>query len=436
MIHVNRAMAILCATFACLTGAGNAATETTLHGFQCTPDGSEPLAGLTQAPSGNLLGTTFVGGLDEAGSVFNLTPPRSGGTNWTESLPYSFEEQTEPPPVTDAVHPMGGVLLGRGGVLYGTGYYSADFGCGGGGCGAVFALTHRPSLAVQPHPSNMWHEQVVYDFLGMPDGQNPIGNLIADNTGALYGVTTNGGAAGAGAVFKLSPPSTPGQAWTETILYSFQNQADGGFPAAGLLMDKTGALYGTTPYSGDLGAGTVFKITPPAHSGNPWSETVLYTFGLSGAPDDGDQPMASLIADSTGTLYGTTIFGGTQGRGAVFMLTPPGGGQSNWTETTLYSFMNNGDGALPGAALLFFKRNLYGTTEGTGGTGSYGSVFELAAPKPGVTTWPESTLYQFAGTTDGKYPVSTLISDSAGNLYGTAEAGGPRGCGVAFEVAP
>jgi uncharacterized repeat protein (TIGR03803 family) len=436
MIHVTRAIATLCTTLACFAGAGNAgAAETTLYGFQCAPDGSEPLAGFVQTKSGNLLGTTFAGGVNEAGTVFNLAPPHSGGTSWTESALYSFDSNTEQPPVTDAVHPMGGLVLANLGAFYGTGYRSADFGCGGSGCGAVFSMTHLPTLAVQRHPNSVWHENVVYDFLGMPDGQNPIGNLISDHAGSLYGVTTNGGATGAGAVFRLSPPTT-GQAWTETILYSFQNQADGGFPAAGLLIDKTGALYGTTPYSGDLGEGTVFKVTPPAKSGNPWTESVLYTFGLSGAPDDGNQPMASLIADSTGALYGTTIFGGTQGNGAVFKLTPPSGGQTAWAETTLYSFQNNGDGALPSAALLMQKRNLYGTTEGTGGTGSYGSVFQLAPPAAGMTAWTETTLYRFTGTTDGKYPVSTLVADSVGNLYGTAEAGGPRNCGVAFEVAP
>jgi uncharacterized repeat protein (TIGR03803 family) len=418
-----------------MAGAGNAA-ETSLYGFQCAPDGSAPLAGLTPTNAGHLLGTTFGGGSAGAGTFFNLAPPASPGANWTETVPYSFASQTEQPPVTDAAHPMGGLLPGAAGVLYGAGYYSADFGCGGGGCGAVFALSQVPTLAKQPHPFARWHEQVVYDFLGMPDGQNPIGDLIADHAGSLYGATTNGGAAGAGSVFQLTPPTTPGQAWTETILYSFQNQADGGFPAAGLLMDKSGALYGTTPYSGDLGAGTVFKITPPARAGSAWTESVLYTFGLSGAQDDGDQPMASLIFDQNGALYGTTIFGGTHGDGAVFMLTPPGSGQTSWTEATLYSFTNSGDGALPGAALMFAKRKLYGTTEGTGGIGSYGSVFEIAPPAEGATAWTETTLYKFAGATDGKYSLSPLIADSVGNLYGTTEAGGPRGCGVVFEVAP
>ena len=433
MIHRIAANSILCATFACMAGTATAtaATETGLYGFQCNPDGSEPLAGLQQIKSGHLLGTTYSGGSSQAGTIFNLAPPVSGGANWTETLAYSFASQTEPPPVTDATHPMGGLLLGEAGVFYGTGYFSADFGCGGSGCGAVYALTHQ-----LVHKVITYREQVAYDFLGMPDGQNPIGNLIKDSTGALYGVTANGGAAGAGSVYKLTPPASGQTNWTETILYSFHNQTDGGFPAAGLLFDKAGALYGTTTQSGESGTGTVFKLTPPTHGGNPWNESVLYTFGISGAPDDGGQPMASLIFDQNGALYGTTIFGGTAGRGAVFMLTPPSGGQTSWTETTLYSFMNNGDGALPGAALLFLKRNLYGTTEGTGGTGSYGTVFELAKPKSGMTAWTENTLYKFAGTTDGKYPLSPLIADSVGNLYGTTEAGGPQKCGVVFEVAP
>lgn len=433
MIHRIVANSIFYATLACMTGAGaaSAATETGIYGFQCEPDGSEPLAGLVQIKTGNLFGTTFEGGTSQGGTVFNLTPPATEGANWTESVAYSFDSQVEQPPVTDATHPMGGLVVGKGGALYGTGYYSADFGCGGSGCGAVYSLK-----AKRKHMVITYEEQVVYDFLGMPDGQNPIGNLIKDSTGALYGVTANGGAAGAGSVYKLTPPASGQTDWTETILYSFQNQADGGFPAAGLMFDTKGALYGTTTQSGELGSGTVFKLAPPVHGAKTWTESVLYTFGLSGAPADGAQPMASLIFDQNGALYGTTIFGGTAGDGAVFMLTPPAGGQTSWTETTLYSFMNTGDGALPGAALLFQKRNLFGTTEGTGGTGSYGTVFELAKPKSGKTAWTENTLYKFAGTTDGKYPLSPLFADSLGNLYGTTELGGPQKCGVVFEVAP
>jgi uncharacterized repeat protein (TIGR03803 family) len=414
-----------------LAGAGSAApVETTLYGFRCAPDGSSPFAAVVADKTGNLLGTTFSGGSLNIGTAFRLAPPTGGGTSWTESVLYSFESRRERPPATDATSPMGGLLLGHGGVPYGTGYYSNDTGCGGRGCGAVYALLH-PTMH-----SPLWRDQVIYDFLGTPDGANPIGTLISDSTGALYGVTTNGGASGAGSVFRLAPPSTKGQPWTPTILYSFKNQTDGGFPAAGLISDSSGALYGTTADSGDLGVGTVFKLTPPSKSGKPWTESVLYTFGLSGAPDDGDQPMAALVANNSGTLFGTTLFGGTAGRGVVFRLTPPKTGKKKWNETTLYSFQNNGDGALPGAALLLQPKSLYGTTEGTGATGNYGTVFELAQPPAGSTIWTETTLYQFSGGADGKYPLSALIADSAGNFYGTTEAGGPQKCGVVFEVSP
>jgi len=431
MIHANRAITALCATLACVAYVGiAAAAETTLYGFQCTPDGSEPLAGLVPAKSGNLLGTTFAGGLSQGGTIFDLAPPASGETNWTESVLYSFDSQTEQPPVTDAVHPMGGLVLGQAGVFYGTGYHSADFGCDDSGCGAVYALTPK-----RQHMVTTYHESVVYDFLGMPDGQNPIGNLVVDSTGALYGVTTYGGTAGAGTVFELTPPAAAGQPWTNTTLYNFQNGTDGGFPAAGLLFGTGGVLYGTTADSGS-GTGTVFKLTPPTKSGHPWTETVLYTFGISGAPDDGAQPMATLVANKNGALFGTTLFGGTDGLGAVFRLLPPKAGKNHWNYATLYSFTNSGDGALPGAALLLKANAMYGTTEGTGGTGSYGTVFEIAPPTGGSTTWTETTLYQFTGGADGKYPFSTLIADSAGNLYGTTEVGGPQKCGVAFEVTP
>jgi uncharacterized repeat protein (TIGR03803 family) len=407
------------------------ASETTLYSLPCYPLGNEPYAGLAMDKDGDLFGTTFAGGSVNLGTTFELIPPGTGSTSWTATNIYSFGSQTEVPPVTDATRPMSVLLEQKKGIFIGTGYESDDLGCGGTGCGAIFSLTPPTSGQTQ------WAEQVLYDFEGGADGANPAAGLIADGSGNLYGTTLNGGSAGAGTVFELSPPGYPGGPWTESILLNFHNGTDGGYPMAPLIIDGSGSLYGTTQDSGEFGAGTVFKLAPPATVGAPWTETVLYTFGLSGAPADGDQPVAGLVEDANGALYGTTLFGGTAGRGVVFELVPPAAGQTTWTETTLYSFTNGTDGALPSAGVLL-KNNgtLYGTTEGTGTGGSYGTVFKLTPPKSGSSIWKEKTLYQFSGGTDGKYPLSPLISDSAGNFYGTTIIGGAHSCGAVFEVTP
>jgi uncharacterized repeat protein (TIGR03803 family) len=402
-----------------------AAAESTLASLQCLPDANGPREGVVADRNGNLYGTGFAGGSRNLGAVFKIAP---AGTSWIESVLYSFG--SPPPPLSDATSPEGGLLAGKAGVFYGTGYFSNDTGCGGNGCGAVYML--KP-----PAKNNtLWQEQVLYAFSGTPDGANPVGDLIADGTGALYGVTQNGGAIGAGSVFKLTPPAQKGRAWPASILYSFHNSNDGGYPAAGLVLGTGGALYGTTSQSGSLGAGVVFKLAPPAQGKTAWSQSVLYTFGLSGAPDDGDQPMGKLVLDKSGALYGTTVFGGTAGRGTVFRLTPPGSGKTAWGETTLHSFANGADGALPEAGLLLAANGvLFGTTEGTGASGSFGSVFKLLPPPAGATAWRAVSLYRFTGGADGEFPLSTLIVRPGGTLFGTTLAGGTQGCGVVFEVA-
>ena len=202
----------------------------------------------------------------------------------------------------------------------------------------------------------------------------------------LYGTTVFGGANGAGTVFELTPPSSPRGAWTFTILYSFSPftifpggaTGDGNGPAAGLISDATGALYGTTANGGANGYGTVFKLTPPAVAGGPWTETVLYSFT---GGSDGGSPKASLIFDESGALYSTTTVGGLNGQGTVFKLTPPGVPDGAWTETVLYSFAGLDVGTSPSGAGLIFDSSgaLYGTTS-TGGANGFGTVFKLAPP--------------------------------------------------------
>jgi uncharacterized repeat protein (TIGR03803 family) len=288
----------------------------------------------------------------------------------------------------------------------------------------------------------------LYDFQNHGDGGYPNAGLIFDASGALYGTTTVGGTDRVGSVFKLTPPATPGGAWTEIVLYSFTGgSGDGANPYGGLIFDASGALYGTTNAGGTAALGTVFKLTPPATSGGAWTESVLYSFK---GGSDGANPYAGLIFDGSGALYGTTNAGGTPGFGTVFKLTPSGGA---WTESVLYSFKGGSDGANPYYGALIFDTSgaLYGTTNAGGSSacgGGCGTVFRLTSSGG---AWTESVLYAFTGgTTDGINPQGGLTFDATGALYGTTNTGGPTyldgsscgqfslggTCGIVFKLSP
>lgn len=276
------------------------------------------------------------------------------------------------------------------------------------------------------------HEQLLYTFQGAPDCAAPQVQLVEGAPGKFYG-TAFGGTYNKGCVFEISRSSDG--TWTERVLYSFSG-SDGYSPAASVVFDAAGNLYGTTAGGGDFSNGVVFELSP---SGNgAWTETVLHSFG-SGT--DGYDPQAELVFDSAGNLYGTTQFGGTKAGfdngGTVFRLSPSAGG---WTETLLYSFPGSyfgPDGDLPGGGLVIDKNgSLFGVAQAGGAYGG-GAIYEL---KPaGGGSYTESIIYSFSGT-DGQLPRSTLVFDSAGNLYGTTINGGnnpncpPNGCGTVFRL--
>jgi uncharacterized repeat protein (TIGR03803 family) len=256
-------------------------------------------------------------------------------------------------------------------------------------------------------------ETVLYSFTGGSDGGYPFAGLIRDSAGNFYGTTNGGGSAGAGVVFKLDAKGN------ETVLYSFTGGSDGANPYAGLMRDSAGNLYGTTAVGGSASAGVVFKLDT---AGN---ETVLYSFT---GGSDGGYPLAGLIRDSAGNLYGTTVAGGLAGGGVVYKLDPTG------HETVLYSFTGGADGGNPNAGVIFDSAgNLYGTTAGGGdlspcyGVGC-GVVFKLNP------SGLETVLYTFTGGADGSRPSAGVIFDSAGNLYGTTAGGGTAGVGAVFKL--
>jgi uncharacterized repeat protein (TIGR03803 family) len=411
--------------FVVLLGATRAQTESVLYSFcaqnNCA-DGAESRGGLIFDQKGNLYGTTTYGGANDycgqygdgsCGAVFKLSPEGK------ETVLYSFCAQIN---CTDGDYPAAAVVFDQKGNLYGTTAYG-----GAHGNGVIFKLTPEGQATV------------LYSFCarnGCTDGGVPNAGVILDQKGNLYGTTTYGGATtnnlcggyGCGVVFKLTPEGK------YSVLHSFcaqSNCADGAFPDAGLVFDQKGNLYGTAVQGGAYNpqAGVVFKLTPKG------KETVLYSFCAQNNCADGWEPVAGVIFDGTGNLYGTTIYGGApHGYGTVFKLTPKG------KETVLYSFCVASycpDGAFPEAGVVRDQRgNLYGTTsEGGGGTsfGGAGVVFKVT-PKG-----KETVLYAFCEQNkcaDGELPYAGLVFDPKGNLFGTTFFGGDYNGGAIFKLAP
>jgi uncharacterized repeat protein (TIGR03803 family) len=280
--------------------------------------------------------------------------------------------------------------------------------------------------------------KALHSFAKGTDGASPSGGMVFDSSGNLYGTTHFGGAYGYGTVFELLPSKNGG--WSEKILHSFiNNDQDGLEPEAGLILDSKGNLYGTTLGGGAYGnnfktnGGTVFGLSPG--SGGVWTENVLHSFQENGK--DGYSPTTALTLDAAGNLIGTTADGGTGYVGTIFKLSPTSGGK--WTERILLN-LGGKNGMNPGTSMISDSAgNLYGTTA-FGGSGSgcqttrCGTVFELS-PQPGGT-WTVRVLYNFNNTTaDGQSP-NSLIFDTLGNLYGTTYYGGTYGHGTVFELSP
>jgi uncharacterized repeat protein (TIGR03803 family) len=367
-----------------------AQTFTVLYTFTNTANGEQPDSNLISDAAGNLYGTTQYGGTSGGfGTVFKLDPSND------ETVLLSFAG------TPDAEDPYSGLFRDKAGNFYGTTLYGGIR----GGFGTIFKL------------NSAGKETILHSFAGTPDGEDPRSTLVRDTERNLYGTTQYGGTQGGyGTVFRLSPKGKL------TLLHSFAGTPDGEDPYGGLVRDKAGNLYGTTLYGGTNGGfGTVFKL------GVKGKLTLLHSFAET---PDGASPLAGLIQDAAGNLYGTTQYGGTNGGfGTVFKLNSKG------KLILLHSFAGMPDGQNPYARLVRDAAgNLYGTTY-YGGTSGYGSVFEIN------TKGKLTILHSFTPSPDGSHPIAGLIRDKAGNLYGTTSDGGDlncgfSGCGTVFKITP
>jgi uncharacterized repeat protein (TIGR03803 family) len=400
--------ALLCALMLVMPAA-QAQTFSVLHYFTGGLDGNNPYAGVVIAPSGLLYGTAANGGEYGAGTVFKL---REVNSSWVISPLYEFTG------AGGASLPLGGVVIGPNGTLYGTTFGGSV----NGPYGTVFNVTPPPSFCRSI--TCYWNQNILHTFLG-PDGSGPqTENLAFDNAGNIYGTTGGGGTYDSGIAFELSPS---GAGYTQTILHSFGNGTDGRNPLAGVVLDTAGNMYGTTerggtgsPQNCHGSCGTVYQLMP---SNGGWVENILVNFDVT----NGQTPYGNLIIDRSGNLYGTTASGGPNGGGVVFELSPSGGG---FTYSMLYSFSACGSRAglaEDGAG------DLFGVCY-SGGANQDGWIFELTNCSQGCSV---ADLHDFSGS-DGMNPYGSPVLDSSGNLYGTTGIGGTgcaQGCGVVWEIA-
>ena len=358
-------------------GTIQAQTMRALYGFTLAK-GAQPYASLIRDASGNLYGTTAAGGAYGYGTVFKVKP--SGA----ETVLYSFTGGA------DGANPYAGLIQDTQGNFYGTTQQGGAY-----NYGTVFMLSATGT------------QNVLYSFTGGADGAFPYAALIADAEGTFYGTTQQGGDAGYGTVFTLTPRGV------EKVLHSFTG-ADGSEPYASLIRDAQGNLYGTAAFGGAFSSGTVFMLT---RSG---VFKVLYNFA-GGA--DGAYPRSSLIQDVQGNFYGTTLQGGAYYCGTLFTLTPGG------VEKVLYTFRGAPDGSSPYGSLVQDAQGIFYGTTIYGGSFGKGTVF---IANPGGA---EKVVYSFTGAKDGAYPQAGLIQDAQGNFYGTTWAGA-YGYGTVFMLQP
>jgi uncharacterized repeat protein (TIGR03803 family) len=337
-----------------------------------------------------------------------------GGAAWAQSAEQVILNFTG----KNGNDPYSRLISDASGRIFGT--TAAGGGTPHNGSGEIFELI--------PKVGGGWNFHKLYAFQGNSAGAGPVGNIVFDAAGNLYGAVQagEGGVNGKSGVYKASPGS--GGQWTESIIALIDGTNSGATPlVSGLTIDAAGNLYGTTRFGGVNGLGSIYQLTP--NSDGSWTQNLLYSFGSQS--QDGTDPNDEVTFDASGNIYGTTFAGGASGYGAVYRLFPASGG--GWNESVLYSFTGGDDEGNPVAALwLDAAGNIYGTTPGAVSL-HFGTVFSLTQNSGG--SWTYRTLHHFGKKTgDGSSPESGLTPDAAGNLFGTTALGGTYNKGSVYEL--
>jgi uncharacterized repeat protein (TIGR03803 family) len=423
-MQARQAIRVVCLLM--LTGiCGAAQTFTLLHAFTGGAGGALPVAGVSVDRAGNLYGTTFYGGGDGGdGLAYSL---KNRNNAWVFSPLYNFS-------LGRGSFPSARSVIAPDGTLYGTTQSGGSQSCEILGCGVLYRL--RPPSTICRSTNCYWSETLPWEFvLQGGQGVSPgYGDLLFDHAGNIYGTTVSDGSNAAGTVYKLTHS---GGNWTYNTLYLFSGGGEGKYPESGVIMDAAGNLYGTTLNGGVLGSncgsygcGTVYELSP---SGSGWTEKILYSFQNL---NDGADPIAGLWLDSAGNLYGAATRGGVNGGGTIFKLAPSGNG--NWTFSVLYSFTQSGTGFCDyvsgptGALVMDTAGDLYGNTC-TNGAYGYGAIFKLTPSNGG---WAYTSLHDFTDGDDGAWPVGGVSITPDGKLFGTASGGGSGQYGTVWEIAP
>lgn len=399
----------------------NAQTESTVYTFSETTS-FWPQGALLEDSAGNLFGTTRGGGAYGVGSVMELSPPTVSGGAWTLTNLYSFI-----PYGNGGYVPMSDLVRDQAGAFYGTFFSGGDPTCN---CGGVYKL-------VPPAQSGgAWTESMLYAFKGNSDGRLPVqtATLALTKSGTLYGVTSRGGTWDSGVLYQLTTKN--GKTYTESVLYSFGDLADGSTPSGPVVLDSSGNIYGVTSLGGAFNQGTLYKFVPAAN-GQLATESLLYSFG--GSTTTGSYPNGNLVFDVGGDIYGVTNGGGDDaGDGVIYMLTPT---KTAWNESVLFSFTTDtGTNPIGGLSWNHKTNQLYGTTSSQNmHPAGDGTIFKLSPPAVKGGTWTQATLFQFTYRVNGGYPTGAVTLDSkTGTLYGTAINGGIEGCdlfcGVVWQI--
>lgn len=291
---------------------------------------------------------------------------------------------------------------------------------------AVAAIAALFALTITPISGHAQTYRVIYTFTGHSRPANPIAGVTLDQHGNLFGTTAWGGAFGGGAIYELKPGEDG--VYTFNDLHDLGQGLDGSFAWGGVTIGPEGVLYGTTYTGGTSGDGIIFSLRPPARFcasiSCPWDESIVYNFTRG---SDGGNAQASVVFDASGNMYGTNVNAGAGNSGVIFEMTPSGGA---WAYHVLYPFTGGSDGANPDSLLLFDQAgNMYGSALAGGNPGcsgyGCGTIFELS---PTQTGWTAQALYAFNDGTDGANPQSGVVMDGAGNIY-TATGGSDASTG-------